>query len=75
MAREQYRAFQMEHGEQLPIDNLLRQKQRDDKLWRKEQQLVEKYGLTCIKCPCVRCKGVRRGTKFSIVEDHFIHHG
>jgi hypothetical protein len=49
----------MEHGEQLPIDNLLKQKQRDDKLWRREQQLAEKYGLTRIKCPCVHCKGVR----------------
>jgi hypothetical protein len=59
MAHEQHGASQMEHGEQLPIDNLLKQKQRDDKLWRREQQLAEKYGLTRIKCPCVHCKGVR----------------
>jgi hypothetical protein len=74
MAHQQRGAPQMEHGEQLPADNLLRQKQKDDKLWCREQQLVEKYGLTCINCPCVRCKGVRRGTKLSIVENHLIHH-
>jgi hypothetical protein len=75
MAHEQHRTSQMEHGKQLPTNNLLRQKRKDDMLWHKEQQLVEKYGLICIKCPCVCCKGVRRGTKLSTMEDHLIHHG
>ncbi len=65
----------MEHGEQIPTKNLLKQKQRDDKLWHREQQLVEKYGLTHIKYPCVRCKGVWQGTKLSTMEDNLIHHG
>jgi len=39
MAHKQHGASQMEHGEQLPINNLLKQKQKDDKLWHREQQL------------------------------------
>ncbi len=59
MAHEQHGTSQMENGEQLPTSVLLRQKRRYDKLWRREQVLVEKYGLTHIKCPCVHCKGVQ----------------
>jgi hypothetical protein len=32
----------MEHGEQLPTNNLLKQKRKDEKLWHREQQLAEK---------------------------------
>jgi len=41
----------MERGEWLLIEDLVKQQQKDDKLWHREQQLALQYGLIHMKCP------------------------
>jgi hypothetical protein len=63
----------MERGERLLINDLVKQQQGDDKL--QFRKLALQYGLTCMKCPCLQCKGVCRRSCILTMEQHFIQHG
>ena len=58
----------------LPISDKRRQQQRDDRLWKREQERATLYNLKRIHCPCSKCKG-RVQCSLARVKDHLIQYG
>jgi len=57
------------------LDDLIRQKARDDKLWKREFTWATQHGVDKMQCPCAKCEGTGRMVLLRTVRNHLILNG